>query len=114
MARFPLRTVRNRIFGPKWDEVKGEWIRLHNEELYNLCSSSNVIRTMKSRRMRWVGHVARVGDRRGTHRVLVGRSEAMRPLEKPCFKWEDNIKICLQEAGWERMDRIDLAQDKDR
>ena len=75
------------------DEVTGEWRRLHNEELYALCSSTNVIRVIKSRRMRWAELVARTGDRRGVFGVLVGRSEGKRLLGRPRRRWEDNIKL---------------------
>jgi hypothetical protein len=78
-----LRVFENRIlrkiFGPKGDEVTGEWRRLHNEELYDLHSSSNIIRVIKSRRMRWAGHTARTRERRGAYRILVGRPEGKRP-----------------------------------
>jgi hypothetical protein len=87
---FENRVLR-RIFGPKRDEGTGEWRRLHNEELNDLYSSPNVIRVMKSRRMRWAGHVARKGARRGAYRILVGR---------PRHSWEDNIKMYIQEVGW--------------
>ena len=87
--------VRRRIFGPKRDGVTGEWRRLHNEELYDLYSSPNIIRVFKSRRMRWAGHVARRGKGRVTYRILVGRPQGRRSLEKPRYRWEDNI-----EMGW--------------
>jgi hypothetical protein len=95
---FENRVLR-RIFGPKTDEVTGEWRRLHNEELYDLYSSPNIIRVMKSRRMRWAGHVARMGEGIGTYRILVGRPEGRRPLERPRRRREDNIKMDLQEVG---------------
>jgi hypothetical protein len=75
--------VLRRLFGSKRDEVTGEWRRLHNEELYDLYSSPNIIRVIKSRRTRWAGNVASMGDRRGTYRVLVGRPEEKRPLGRP-------------------------------
>jgi hypothetical protein len=96
---FDNRVLR-RIFGPKKDEVRGEWRRLHNEELHDLYSSPNVIRVIKSRRMRWAGYVARMGDRRGAYRVLVGRPGGKRPLGRPRLRWEDNINMYLQEVGW--------------
>jgi hypothetical protein len=99
---------------PKRDEVTGEWRRLHNEELNDLYSSPNIIREIKSRRMRWVGHVARMGEGRGAYRILVGRPEGRRPLGRPRRRWEDDIKMDLQEVGWEDVDWIDMAQDRDR
>jgi hypothetical protein len=92
--------VLSRIFGPKRDEVTVEWRRLHNEELYALYSSPNIIRVIKSRRQRWAGHVARVGERRGAYRALVGKPEGRRPLGRPRLRWEDNIKMDLREVGW--------------
>jgi len=98
-----LRVFENsmlrRIFGPKGDEITGEWRKLHNEVLTDLYSSPNIIWVIKSRRMRWAGHVARMGERRGVCRVLVGKPEGKRPLGRPRRKWEDNIKIDLQEVG---------------
>jgi hypothetical protein len=96
---FENRVLR-RIFGPKKDEVTGEWRRLHNKELYALYSSLNIIRVIKSRRLRWAGHVARMGERRGAYRALVGRPEGRRPLGRPRRRWEDNIKMDLREVGW--------------
>jgi hypothetical protein len=93
--------VLRRIFGPKRDEVTGEWRRLRNKELYALYSSPNIIRVIKSRRLRWTGHVSRMGERRGAYRVLVGKPEGKRPLERPRGKWEDNIKMDLRELGCE-------------
>jgi hypothetical protein len=84
--------VLRRIFG---DEVTGEWRRLHNKELYALYSSPIIIRVMKSRRLRWAGHVARMGERRGAYRALVGKSEGRKPLGRPRRRWEDNIKMDL-------------------
>ena len=81
-----------RIFGRKRDEVTGEWRKLHNEELNDLHSSPNIVRVIKSRRMRWAGHVARMGERRGVYRLLVGKPEGKRPLGRPRRRWEDNIK----------------------
>jgi hypothetical protein len=87
--------VLRRIFGPMRDEVTGKWRRLHNKKLYALCSSPNIIRVIKSRRLRWAGHVSRMGDRSSTYRVLMGKPEGKRPLERTRHKWEDNIKINL-------------------
>jgi hypothetical protein len=80
------------------DEATGKWIKLHNEELNDLYSLPNIVRVMKSRRMRWAAHVARMGEERGVHMVLVGRPEGKRPLGRPRRRWEDNIKMCLQEV----------------
>jgi hypothetical protein len=99
-----LRVFKNRvlrgIFGPKSDEVTGDWRRLHYEELIDLYSSPNIIRVMKSRRMMWAEHVARMGEGRGAYRILVGRPEGRRPPGRPRHRWEDNIKMDLQEVGW--------------
>ena len=89
--------VQRRIFGPKRDEVTGEWRQLQNEELIDLYSSQNIIRVIKSRR--WAGHVTRIGERKGVYRVLVGKREGKRPLGRPRRRWEDNIKMELQEVG---------------
>jgi len=88
-----------RIFGPKMDEVTGEWRKIHNEELDILYSSPNIVRVIKSRRMRGAGHVARMGEGRGVYRVLVGKPGGKRPLGRPRRRWEDNIKMDLQEVG---------------
>jgi len=106
--------VLRRIFGPKRDEVTGEWRKLHNEELNDMYSSPNSAWVIKSRRMRWAGHVACMGERRGIYRVLVGKPEGKRPLGRPRCKWEDNIKMDLWEVGCGGMDWIDMAQDRDR
>ena len=103
-----------RIFGPKRDEVTGEWRKLHNEELSDLYSLPNIVRVVKSRRMRWAEHVALIGERRGIYRVLVGKPEGKRSLGGPRRRWENNIKMDLQEVGREGMDGIELAQDRDR
>jgi hypothetical protein len=96
------------------DEVRGEWRKLHNEELNNLCSSPNIVRVIKSRRMRWAGHVAHMGEGRGVYRVLVGKPEGRRPLGRPRRRWEDNIRIDLREVGCGYVDWMELAQDRDR
>jgi hypothetical protein len=103
-----------RIFGPKRDEVRKEWRKLHNEELNNLYSSPNIVRVIKSRRMKWAGHVACMGEARGVYRVLVGKSEGRRPLGKPRRRWEDNIGMELWEVGCGCVDWMELAQDRDR
>ena len=102
---FEKRVLR-RIFGPKRDEVTGEWRKLHNEELNNLYSSPNIVR--------WAGHVARMGEGRGVYRVLVGKPEGKRPLGRPRRRWEDNIRMDLREVGCGCVDWMELAQDRDR
>jgi len=98
-----------RIFGPKRNEVTGEWRKVHNVELNDLYSSPSIVRMIKSRRMRWAGHIARMGERRGVYRVLVGKTEGKGPLGKPRRRWEDNIKMDLQIVGFAGMDWIELA-----
>ena len=104
----------SRIFGPRKDEVTGKLRRLHNEELNGLYSSPNIVRVIKSRRMRRVGHVVRMGEERGAYRVLVGKPEGKRPLERPRLRWVDNIRMDLQEVRCGYVDWIGLAQDRDR
>jgi hypothetical protein len=103
--------VLRRIFGPKRDEVTGEWGKLH-KELSDLYSLPNIVRVVKSRRMRWAGHVAHMGEGRGVHGVLVGKPEGRRPLGRPRRRWEDNIKMNLQEVGGDWGDWMELAQDR--
>jgi hypothetical protein len=91
---FENRVLR-RIFGPKTDEVKGEWRKLHNEELHNLYSSRDIIRQVKSRRRRWVGHVACMGEERKVYKILVGKPEGKRPLRRPRRRWEDGVRMDL-------------------
>jgi len=95
---FENRVLR-RVFRSKRDEVTGEWRKLQNEEFRDLYSLPNVVRVIKSRRMRWAGHVARMGEGRGVHRVLVGKLEGKMPLGRPRRRWEDNIKMDLREVG---------------
>jgi hypothetical protein len=109
---FENRMLR-RIFGLKRDEVTGEWRKLHNEELCELYSSPSIIRIIKARRMRWVGHVARMGERRNAY-MLVGKSEGRRPLGGPRRRWLDNIRMDLVEVGWGDVDWVGLTQDRDR
>ena len=94
--------------------MTGEWRKLHNEELNDLYSSPSIVRVIKSRRMRWAGHVACMEERRGVHKVLVGKLEGNRSLGRPRRRWDDNIKMDLQEVRCGGMDWIDLAQDRDR
>jgi len=103
-------TVLRGIFGPKRDEVTGEWRKLYNEELNDLYCSPAIFRVIKLRRMRWAGHVARMGVRRVVYRIFVGKPEGKRPLGRPRRRWEDNIK----EVGCGGVDWIQLAQDRDR
>jgi len=110
---FENRVLR-RIFGPRRDEVTKEWRRLHNKELNDLYSSPNIVWVIKSRRMRWVGHVARMGEERGVYRILVGKTEGKRPLGRPRRRWLCNIRMDLLEVGCGYMDWIGLAQDRDR
>jgi hypothetical protein len=102
-----------KIFGPKREE-NGSWRKLHNDELHSLYSSPNIVRVIKSRRMRWEGHVARMEEGRGVYRNLVGRSEGERPLGRPRRRWEDNIKMDLREIGIDGANWIQLAQDRVR
>jgi PAS domain-containing protein len=106
--------VFRRIFGSKRDEVTGGRRKLHNEELHNLYSSPNIIRMDKSRRMKWAWHVARIEQKRNAYRILVGNADGKRPLERPRRRWVDNIKMDLRKIGWDGMDWIDLAQDRDQ
>ena len=105
--------VLRRILGPKRDGVTGEWRKLHNEDLNDLYSSPNIVRVIKSRRMRWAGHVTRMEEGRGVHKVLVGKPEGKRPLGRPRRRWEDNIKMDLEEVGKGCGDWMELAKDRD-
>ena len=97
------------MFGTRRDEVTGEWMRLHNEELNDLYSSLSIVWVIKSRRMRWTGHVARMGEERGVYRVLVGKPEGKIPLGRPRRRCVDNIRMDLQEVGCGYVDWIGLA-----
>jgi hypothetical protein len=110
---FENRVLR-RIFGPKRDEVTGEWIKLHNEELHDLYSTPSIIRILKASRMRWAEHVARMGKKRNAYRLLVGKPEERKPLGRPRRRWLDNIRMDLVEVGWGDVDWIGLVQDRDR
>jgi hypothetical protein len=110
---FENRVLR-RIFGARREEVTGEWRKLHNESLNDLYCSPNIVRVIKKGRMRWAGHVARIGERRGVYRVLVGKLDGRRLLGRTRRRWEGNITMDLQEVGFGGMDWIDLAQDRDR
>jgi len=96
------------------DEITGEWRRLHNEELNDLYSSTIIVRVIKSRILRWAGHVARMGEERGMYMVLVGEPEGRRLLGRPRRRWVDNIRMDLQDVGCGNMDWIGLAQGRDR
>jgi hypothetical protein len=110
---FENRVLR-RIFGPKRDGVMEGWRKLHNEDLHNLYSSPSIIRIIKSRRMRWAGHVARMGEKRSVYKLLVGKPEGKRPLGNPRRRWIDNIKMDLLEIGLNVVDWIGVAQDRYR
>jgi hypothetical protein len=110
---FENRVLR-RIFGPKRDEVMGGWRKLHNEELRDLYSSPCIIRIIRSWRMRWAGHVERMGKKRNAYRLLLGKPEGKRPLGRPRCRWVDNIRMDLGEVGWGDWDWIGLAQDRKR
>jgi hypothetical protein len=106
--------VLRRIFGHKRNEVKGEWRKVAHWELHNLYSSPNIIRQIKSRRRRWTGHVARMGEGRKAHMVLMGKPEGKRPLGRPRCRWEDGIKMDLRKIGWESLAWIHLIEVTDR
>jgi hypothetical protein len=103
-----------RVFGPKRDEVAGEWRKLHNEKLRDLYPSPSIIRIIKSRRMRWASHVARIGEKRNAYTLLVGKQEGRRPLGRPRRRWVDNIRKDLGEVRWSDVDWIGLAKDRNR
>jgi hypothetical protein len=106
--------VQRRILGPKRDEVTGEWRKLHNKELRHLYSSPSIITIIKSRRMRWAGHVARMGQKRNAYRLLLGKPDGKRPLGRPRRRWVDNIRMDLGEVGWSDVNWIGQAQDRNR
>jgi hypothetical protein len=110
-----VNRVLRRIFGPKRDDVTREWRKILNEELTDLYSSPNIVRVIKSRRMRWAGHVACMGERRGAYRVLVGKPVGKGQLGRPKHLWEHNIKMDLQDDGeGGGIELLDLAQERDR
>jgi hypothetical protein len=106
---FENRVLR-KMFGRRREE-DGSWRKLHNDELHSLYSSPNIVKVIKSRRMRWAGHVAHRGEGRGVYRVLVGRPQGKRPLGKPRCRWEDNIEMDLRETGIDGANWIQLARD---
>ncbi|KAJ4428496.1 hypothetical protein ANN_24533 [Periplaneta americana] len=106
--------VLRKIFGAKRDEVTGEWRKLHITEMHALYSSPDIIRNIKSRRLRWAGHVARMGESRTAYRVLIGRPEGKTPLGRKRRRWEDDIKMDLRVVGYDDRDWINLAQDRDQ
>jgi hypothetical protein len=113
-----LRVFENRVLRGKFElkrkEVTGQWRKLHSGELHNLYSSPDIIRQIKSRRMRCSGHEARMGEERNVYRVLVGKPEGKRPLDRPRSRRRDGIKMDLREIGWGGVEWIHLAQDRDR
>jgi hypothetical protein len=109
---FEKRVLRR--FGPKRNEVTVERRKLRNEEFHYLYSSPSIIRIIKSRRMRWAGHLARMGEERNAYRLLVGKPEGKRPLGRHRRRWVDNIRMDLGEVGWSDVDWVGLAQDKNR
>jgi hypothetical protein len=116
MKTHRLRVVENRmlrrLFGPKRDEVTGEWRKLHNEELRDLYSLPSIIRIIESRRMIRAGHVALMGEKRTASRLSMGKPEKKRPLGSPRRRWVDNIMMDLGKVGWGDVDWIGLAQDR--
>jgi len=105
---FETRELR-RIFGPRRAEVTGEWRKLHNEELNELYCLHNIVRVIKWRRMRWVGHVGRMGEGRGVYRILVGKPEGKSPLGRHRHRWENNTKMDFKEVTCEGVNWIELA-----
>ena len=110
---FQNKVVR-KIFGAKRDKITGEWRNLHNAELHALYSSPNIIRSLKSRRLRWVGHIAHMEQSRNAYRVLVGKPDGKGPLGRPRRRWEDNIKMDLREVGCAPGEWMDIAEDRDQ
>ena len=106
--------VFRKIFGAKRDEITGEWRKLHNAELYALYSSRNIIRNLKSRRLRWAGHIAHMEQFRNAYRVLVGKPEGKRSLGRPRRRWNDNINMDLREVGCDPGDWKAIAENRDQ
>jgi hypothetical protein len=106
--------VLGRIFGLKRDEVRGGWRKLHNKELHKLHSSPSIIKMIKSRRIRWTGHIARMGEKRTTYRLVVGKLEGKKPLGRPRRGWVDTTQMNLRDIGQGGLDYIDVAQDRDQ
>jgi hypothetical protein len=113
MGVFENRVLR-RIFRPKRDVVTGEWRKLHNEELHDLYSSPSIIKIIRARRMRWAGHVPRMGEKKNAYKLLAGKPKGRRPLGRPKRRWLDNIRMDLVEVGWGDLDWIGLAQDREK
>jgi hypothetical protein len=105
--------VLRKVFGSKRDEVTGEWRKVHNEELHDVYSSPSIITIMKLRRMRFTGHVARMGEKSNAYRLFLGKPAGRRPLGRPRRRWLNNIRIDLVQVGWDDVDWIGLAQDSD-
>jgi hypothetical protein len=108
------KSVLRRIFGPKRDEVTGGWRKLPNAKLRNLYASPSIIRMIKSRRMGWAENVARMGEKRNAYRILMGKPEGKRPLGRPRHWWNNNIKMDIRDVEWNRMNWINLAEDRDQ
>jgi hypothetical protein len=115
-VRVSENRVLKRIFGPKREEVAGDWRRLHNEGLHNLYTSPIIVKVIKSRRMRWTGHIARMGEMRNAYKSLVGKPERKRPRGRPRHRWEDSItrRMSLRGIEWESVEWMHLAQDRDQ
>jgi hypothetical protein len=103
-----------RIFGPNSNEAKGEWRKLHNGEHHNSYSSPYIMRQIKSRRMRWVRHVACMGEDRKVYKVLVEKPKGNSPPRRPRCTWKDEIKMDLRKTGWEGVEWIHMAQDRNQ
>jgi hypothetical protein len=110
---FENRILR-RIFGPRRQEVAGVWRRLHNKELHNLYASPDIIRVIKSKRMRWKKHVSHIGDMRNAYSILVGKPERKKPLGRTCRRWKNYIRVDLRDIGGEIVDWMHLGQDRDQ